>query len=33
MRRSLPALVLAAMLGLTPELVGDRRRVDFSKKS
>ncbi|NDD90490.1 crossover junction endodeoxyribonuclease RuvC [bacterium] len=24
---------LAAMLGLTPEVVGNRRRVDFSKKS
>ncbi len=24
---------LAALLGLTPEVVGDRRRVDFSKKS
>ena len=24
---------LAAMLGLTPEMVGNRRRVDFSKKS
>ena len=24
---------LAAMLGLTPDVVGDRRRVDFSKKS
>jgi crossover junction endodeoxyribonuclease RuvC len=24
---------LAALLGLTPDVVGDRRRVDFSKKS